>query len=290
MGEHIPVMQEEVRKSFEGMSVTHKLHFDGTFGRGGHARMMLEQYPDLRVIACDQDADAVEFARSSFAEFIESGRLQIHRGKFSDLEKYTDKNFETMLLDLGVSSPQLDQADRGFSFMHEGPLDMRMDQRLEVTAADIVNGWSEKELIELFQEYGEVRSPYRVVKAIIHDRKTEPFTQTRQLAGMIERVAGWHRKGFNPATQYFMALRLQVNQELEELKEGLNTLVQRLTPGGRLTVITFHSLEDRIVKQFFKNNELGGSLHKKVIQPTDEEIKINFRSRSAKLRIFERAT
>ncbi len=264
------------------------IHLDATFGRGGHTRMVLEQFPECSVIACDQDADAIAYGEQHFAPYIESRRLQLVRSNFSQVTETVQSIFHTVLMDLGVSSPQLDQAERGFSFQHDGPLDMRMDQRLKYSAADIINSWSESELNDLFKEFGEIRSPYRVVRAVVHDRKTDPFTSTLQLAGLIARVEGWRKKGFHPATQFFMALRLQVNQELTELKTGLDRLVPRLVPGGRMAVITFHSLEDRIVKNDFKMHELGRPLFKKVITPTIQETKSNSRARSAKLRVFER--
>jgi 16S rRNA (cytosine1402-N4)-methyltransferase len=194
-----------------------------------------------------------------------------------------------MLLDLGVSSPQLDVAERGFSFYHDGPLDMRMDQRREQSAADVVNNIDEDDLTELFKTLGEIPRPYKVVRAIVHDRKTEPFTTTRQLASMIERVEGWSRKGHHPATRYFMALRLYVNRELELLEQALPDLIAGLNDQGRLAVITFHSLEDRIVKNFFKTHaELGKPVNKKVIIAKWPERKSNPRARSAKLRVFQR--
>ena len=153
----------------------------------------------------------------------------------------------------------------------------------------IINESPEQELIRIFQEYGEVRSPFRVVRAIVHDRKTKPYKTTKELAGLIERVEGWKRKGFHPATLFFQGLRLAVNQELESVENALPELIKGLKPGGRLTVITFHSLEDRIVKNVFKNSDMGQPVHKKVIVPTREEEVSNPRARSAKLRIFERS-
>jgi 16S rRNA (cytosine1402-N4)-methyltransferase len=165
-----------------------------------------------------------------------------------------------------------------------------MDLTQDFTAQDILNRYSEDELIRVFKQLGEVRSPYRVVRAILHDRVHRPYLNTRDFAGMIERVDGWRKKGVHPATQYFLALRLEVNQELEAIRVGLRALVSGLKPGGRLAVLTFHSLEDRIVKWIFKDEfkQLGCPLFKKVIEPTQEEVRQNPRSRSAKLRVFER--
>ena len=167
-----------------------------------------------------------------------------------------------------------------------------MNRAQELTASDIVNTWDEEELIEVFQKYGEVRSPYKIVKAILLDRKTKPFESTIDLAGMIERVAGWRRKGKHPATQYFLGLRLVVNQELEQTAECLPLMIKALSPGGIIVVLTFHSLEDRIVKRYFKEADkvmsLGRRLNNKVVIATDEEQKGNPRSRSAKLRAFQK--
>lgn len=193
-------------------------------------------------------------------------------------------------MDLGVSSPQLDDPERGFSFYHDGPLDMRMDPTQGTSAQEIVNTWTEVGLQRVFMELGEIPRPHRVVKAILQDRREKPFTTTSQLSQLIERVEGWRKKGRHPATQYFLALRLLVNEELDGLKESLPLLMEKaLRPGGRLLVITFHSLEDRIVKNIFKDRkDLGVPVNKKVIVPSREEILENPRSRSAKLRVFSR--
>lgn len=290
MVQHIPVLLHEVLEKTE-CSIEPKLYLDCTFGRGGHASEIMKKYPNIRVDGIDQDHQAHEEALQNFKSEMEAGRLKMHRCNFMELEvsDFPSNSYDLILADLGVSSPQYDQAERGFSFYHDGPLDMRMDQRKEITAADIINGWSEEDLMHLFKTYGEHRNPYKVVKAIVHDRKEQAYTSTRQLASMIERVEGWRKKGSHPATKFFMALRLEVNQELEPLENCLEVLVQKLNPGGRLLVITFHSLEDRIVKHKFKAlKEYGNIINKKVIQASDEEIKLNPRSRTAKLRVFER--
>src|SRR5690606_8030286 len=204
-----------------------------------------------------------------FAEEIEKGRMNVVHGSFHDVKKLLpEERFDLILLDLGVSSPQLDQPERGFSFYHDGPLDMRMDPTTGPTAADIVNTWSEAELNDLFMNYGEIRRPQRVVRAIVQDRKTKPFRRTKELSGLIERVEGWRRKGHHPATTYFLALRMAVNNELQGLDECLTDLMQSLNPGGWLLIITFHSLEDRIIKYAFKESELGFPVFKKVIRPS----------------------
>jgi len=290
---HCPVMYREIVAAFLPLRGRSSLnYFDGTFGRGGHYSIISKVFKGIKAWAVDQDAEALEYARSHFSKEIQNKDLSIFRANFSEafgVSELQDQTFDLMLLDLGVSSPQLDNAYRGFSFYHEGPLDMRMNQLHELTAESIINTWSEDDLIELFKKYGEIFKPYRVVRAIVHDRKSNEFKTTRQLAGLIERVDGWKQKGMHPATKYFMALRLVVNQELEVVQESLALMVGRLKPGGRLCVITFHSLEDRIVKNGFKElSNLGASVFKKVIVPSDTECSENPRSRSSKLRIFER--
>jgi 16S rRNA (cytosine1402-N4)-methyltransferase len=265
-------------------------YLDGTFGRGGHLRALLEEYPQIKAVGLDRDIEAIEYGNRELKSWVESGRLRLVHGNYSEFESLDLGLFNLMLLDLGVSSPQLDQGPRGFSFYHEGPLDMRMNQAETRTAANIIAEESEEELARIFQSYGEIQRPHRVIRAIIHDRKTKKFETTRDLAGLIERVDGWHRKGHHPATQYFQALRIEVNQELEHLEKSLKPLVLGLKPKGRLAVLTFHSLEDRIVKNIFKSFEdLGRPVNKKVVQPEWAEAKENSRARSAKLRVFERA-
>lgn len=287
---HIPVMLEEVLETLSHVSRPPLHLLDGTFGRGGHCTALLKKYPELRATGVDRDEMAHTYAQTHYAEFMEAGRLTLWKGSYRQyIQEHPHEKFDLILLDLGVSSPQLDSAERGFSFYGDGPLDMRMGRHQKTTAADVINTWPEDELIEIFKEYGEVRSPFRVVRALVHDRKTTPFTTTSQLAGLIERVEGWRQKGRHPATQYFLALRLVVNQELEDLQEGLPLLVQALQPGGVIAVISFHSLEDRIAKVIFKDHmAVGTRLNKKVIVPSDAEEKSNPRSRSAKLRGFQK--
>jgi 16S rRNA (cytosine1402-N4)-methyltransferase len=291
---HYPVMIQEVADAFAVFRGKTGLHyFDGTFGRGGHYRVMKQLFPAMQATVMDQDAQAVEYARTHFPTQVQSGELKILHANFSQFSQQIpeplENSFDMMLLDLGVSSPQLDVAERGFSFYHDGPLDMRMNQQQALTAEVLLNTASEDQLIHIFKEYGEVYRPFRVVRAIVHDRKTQAFTTTHQLAGLIERVDGWSRKGFHPATQYFMALRLAVNSELEVVAEALLPMMKSLKDKGRLAVITFHSLEDRIVKNIFRDHkELGFPVNKKVIVPTQEECDRNSRSRSAKLRVFQK--
>lgn len=285
---HIPVLLNEIKSTFQPfVGFSRPLYLDGTFGRGGHYKELKLLIPQLQTIAFDQDPEAIKYANKYFAKEIDSGELRIIHDNFINFQKYGIEKIDMILLDLGVSSPQLDQPERGFSFYHQGPLDMRMNNSAGLTAADIIQNESEKELITLFQQLGEVRSPYRVVKAIMHDRESKPFLNTKDLSGLIERVDGWRRKGFHPATQYFMALRLAVNKELQVIKEVVPLLMEHLNSGGRMAVISFHSLEDRIIKNLFKDSlEKGSPLYKKVIQPSREEEVSNPRSRSSKLRIF----
>lgn len=290
--DHQPVLLYEILESFWSLahdSRKNLRYFDGTFGRGGHYRAIKAMAPRLKALVMDQDLEAEKYLKEEFKTEVEQGELLFEFGNFSQFSESKQGRFDMMLLDLGVSSPQLDQGHRGFSFYHPGPLDMRMNQQLETTAADILNQYSEKDLVHLFQHYGEIYKPYRVVRALVHDRKEKPWSETQEFAQLIERVDGWRKKGVHPATQYFMGLRLAVNQELEVLEEALPKMAQALNPGGRLAVISFHSLEDRIVKNTFKSlKHLGEPTHKKIIVASEDEQKRNSRSRSAKLRVFER--
>lgn len=288
--EHEPVLLQEVLGAFYPLrNHPHPHYFDGTFGRGGHYSAVKFLIPQLHASVTDQDLRAIEFGKENFRTEVEKGQLKFYHLNFAQFSEQTDEMFDMILLDLGVSSPQLDQGDRGFSFYHDGPLDMRMNQQQGLTAEMIINTASEEELVRLFKEYGEIHRPFRVVKAIVNDRKTKAFQSTQQLAGLIERVDGWQVKGFHPATKYFMALRLAVNSELEVVAEAIPRFIKKLNPKGRIAVISFHSLEDRIVKNIFRASEgLGRIVTKKVIVPTQEECDRNPRSRSAKLRVFER--
>lgn len=294
--DHVPVLLKQVTDLLwpeENNSLLQKnpseiRYFDGTFGRGGHYQAMKNLIPNLTALVCDQDLDAVEFAKQKFQTEVQSGRLLVQHANFSQFSSEKWGTFDIMLLDLGVSSPQLDQSHRGFSFYGDGPLDMRMNTTTGATAEMIINESSEEDLIRIFQNLGEVRSPYRVVRAIVNDRKTTPYKTTLQLSQLIERVEGWRKKGFHPATLYFQGLRLAVNQELDVLSDTLPELMKALNPQGRLGVLTFHSLEDRIVKNIFKNSDLGKPVNKKVVIAEREEQVSNVRSRSAKLRVFER--
>jgi 16S rRNA (cytosine1402-N4)-methyltransferase len=288
---HIPVLLNEVVDSYASLKEKKDLvYFDGTFGRGGHFEAIQKNYNIKNSYIADQDLDAIANAKQNWNKLIEEKKLETFHGSFLDFARQNTNKLDMILLDLGVSSPQVDQAERGFSFNKDGPLDMRMNQNASKSAADLINELHPDELMHIFKTYGEVPNPYHVVKAINQDRVLKPYTTTLQLAGLIERVDGWQKKGFNPATQYFMALRLVVNQELEILQEAIPLFIDQLQDGGLFSIITFHSLEDRIVKNLFKDTEVGFLKNKKVIVPSEEECRINVRARSAKLRIFQKGT
>ena len=270
---------------------------DATFGRGGHTQMIFQHQAHLSVIAMDCDISAVQWGLKHIQPLFPKNLNLFHSNfhQYSVLRKkcfpnfIKNEGFDIIIVDLGPSSPQLDQKERGFSVYKDGPLDMRMDRTQHFSAADIINTWSEKELKNLFCTYGEIYNSDSVIKAILRTRKGQPFQRTRKLSGLIEKEVGWRRKGFHPASKYFLALRLKVNNELDGLKTALPEMIQSLNIKGRLFVLTFHSLEDRIVKNIFKaNQQLGYLVNKKVIRPCRDEIKRNPRARSAKMRVFEK--
>ena len=282
---------------------------DGTVGGGGHAAAILAaSSPTGWLSGCDRDGVAVEATSKRLAEKF-AGRFEIRRGNFSELADWiAEKSCDGVLLDLGVSSPQLDSAERGFSFQNDGPLDMRMDDQQKLSAADLVNDLGAEELAKIFWEFGDERDSRRFAKAIVHDRAPRKFETTKQLADLIERLAPRHGKKSHPATKVFQALRIAVNDEIGSLKRGLEAAVKILKPGGRLAVITFHSLEDRIVKEFGREKtrdytfsgevdvpELRRSrvpelkwVSRKAILPGEIELRENPRARSAQLRVLEK--
>jgi 16S rRNA (cytosine1402-N4)-methyltransferase len=284
------------------------LHADGTIGAAGHAAaILLASSPTGRLVGCDRDEAAIEAARVRLAEF--AGRFEIRQGNFAGMAEWIPPgSCDSVLLDLGVSSPQLDQAERGFSFQQDGPLDMRMNRRDSLTAADLVNGSSAEELANIFFELGGERDSRRFARAIVHERETRRFETTRQLAELIERLSPRHGRKTHPATKLFQALRLAVNDEVGSLKSGLAAAFTILKPGGRLAVITFHSLEDRIVKNFgqagARDYTFPGTVDmpelrqprqpelrlvtRKALKPSEEEVAVNPRSRSAQLRVMEK--
>lgn len=296
---HIPVLLDDIVEHFAGIESQSPYFLDGTFGRGGHTCALLEKKSELKVVGIDQDLDAIEYGQRNFTELIEQKRLKLLHMNFEQVSEFKEKvlaasegqKFCGILLDLGVSSPQLDEAERGFSFYHSGPLDMRMNQDQILDAAEIVNTFSKEELVEIFRHYGEIRSPHKVVDRIIEFRREKEFTTTEELSLLIEKADGWRKKGHHPATNYFLALRLVVNRELEVVENAIPHMMDLLDEGGRLFVITFHSLEDRITKNLFKDlkdQNVGFWVNKKVIQASWNEKKKNPRARSAKLRIFQK--
>lgn len=282
------------------------LWVDGTVGLGGHAAAILRaSAPGGRLIGIDRDESALEAARERLAEF--AGRFELRHGNFSEVT-IERGSCDGVLLDLGVSSPQLDQAERGFSFQQEGPLDMRMDRRQRVTAAELVNGWDERELAKIFRELGDEPQAMRFARAIARDRERERFETTAQLARLIERLSPRRGSKRHPATRVFQALRIAVNDEGRSLESGLAAACTCLRTGGRIAVITFHSLEDRIVKEFGREKTRDYTfdgdvdvpelrrpaapemkwVQRKAIQPGEKEVRENPRARSAQLRVLER--
>lgn len=307
---HIPVLLNEIIDAFSGVNLNH--YIDGTLGAGGHAEAVLADHPELKTfIGIDQDKDALEIAKVRLETGFPDRSLFFVSGNFSELKKHIELaipkcQFDGILVDLGVSSMQLDRQERGFSFMREGPLDMRMNQKTGITAADIVNTWDEKALADLFFQYGEEKQSRKAARAICIERELQPFETTLQLSTCIEKNIKRIKYDIHPATKIFQALRIAVNGELDRLETFLPQAIESLRKGGRLAVITFHSLEDRIVKQRFayyasdkeSTSGIGGMflekeptikiLTRKPIEAGEEEVKRNPRSRSAKLRVIEK--
>lgn len=283
---HKPVMLQEVLAMFSERVLQYVL--DGTCGAGGHAQAILEAHPEIvQYVACDQDPTALQLASQQLKPY--ENKVMFHRCNFSN-PPATPAAFDAILLDIGVSSMQLDEAARGFSFMRDGPLDMRMDPDGDLTAADIVNRYDRLSLETVFREFGEESYARKIADAIVEKRRRQPFTTTGELSKLIAMVIPYRGK-LHPATKVFQALRIAVNAELDVLKRSIPVLANRLAPHGRLCILTFHSLEDRIVKETFRNlsKEDGWSLvSKKAIQPTRVETAKNPRSRSAKLRGLEK--
>jgi 16S rRNA (cytosine1402-N4)-methyltransferase len=300
---HRPVL---VRESVELLAPrAGSLVVDATCGGGGHTAEILRTGAD--VLALDQDPDAIEFASEKLAEY--GGRVTLVQANFRETEKVLDElgivGIGGALLDLGVSSRQLENSRRGFSVVRQGPLDMRMDPRRELTAATIVNSYSEEDLTRIFRELGEEPAARRIASQLVKLRKATPFQDTLQLAKAIEKIV-WRHGRRHPATQVFQALRMEVNDELNTLAEGLAALTKRLESGARIAVITFHSLEDRIVKNFFRDRSREWLdkpewpeprrnpdytlrlVTDKPIEPGENEQRNNPRSRSAKLRVAEK--
>jgi len=290
---HVPVMLQECLEFYRPLHL--KNFFDATLGMGGHAEKLLAGHEEIeRYLGCDQDDDALEIAKKRLFRWKDKVRLK--RGDFSWLDQYQTEEgipcFDGILFDVGISSMQLDRKERGFSFRFEAPLDMRMDQLQNLTAQKVVNEYSEKELGRIFREFGEERFWKKIAKKIVEMRKKQKITTTKQLAQIVERIVA-RRGKLHPATRIFQALRICVNDELNRLEKALQKAISSLCIGGRIVVISFHSLEDRIVKILFQKYSRGKNpfLHlvtKKPIRPTFQEIKKNPRSRSAIMRCAEK--
>ena len=304
--EHISVLSQEV-VDFAPESTQTIL--DCTLGGGGHSKRLLEKFPDAKLYGIDRDKLALKAAVKRLKTYEEQTRLS--QARFSELPTFFTKQggplFDYILADIGLSSEQLVRPERGFSFLQEGPLDMRMDpDRQQITAAYLVNNSSEHELLKILRNYGEGRFARKIVGTILAVRETKPFETTRQLAQLVGKVIPkrLQKQGFNPATLTFQALRIAVNNELQELSVLLDQVPARLKPNGRLSIITFHSLEDRIVKHQFRKWEnpcvcptdlpycicgekpLGRVLTRRPVKTSKNEVADNPRSRSAHLRVF----
>ncbi len=305
---HIPVMLDEC---LEGLITDPSgIYVDGTLGNGGHSGAILERLEDGgMLIGFDRDVDAIERVK----ERLKTGlgkRVELVHDNYANMAVQLDRlgidKVQGLLLDLGVSSFQLDMAERGFSFQHDGPIDMRMDQTCGQTAADLVNTADERELADIIYRYGEDRASRRIARAVVEARAKVRIETTAQLAGIIERAKGGRKgKKIHPATKTFQALRMAVNDELASIEQVLEQMVGRVAEGGRIVVLTFHSLEDRLVKQFINRHvpreeslQQGGVrriyeeppvkwIWKKPLKASEEEQTINPRSRSAKLRVVE---
>ncbi|CCQ89370.1 S-adenosyl-L-methionine-dependent methyltransferase mraW [Nitrospina gracilis 3/211] len=308
VGYHTPVLLEEVLHYIEPKNK--RLIVDGTLGDGGHTQAMLDAGPTLRVLGIDRDTEALERARQRLATYKE--RVILVHGSFSEvksiLARQNERAMDGILLDFGVSSRQLDVAERGFSFRFDGPLDMRMDRSQEgPTAADLLETLSDFELEQIFRKYGEEKRPRQLVRLIRKAQGSHPIKTTFELSQILSSAAKPSRKPrIHPATKAFQALRIAVNRELDHIQKALEDAIDCLAPGGRMVVISFHSLEDRIVKDFFRTEAKGcicppkapvcvcgrksrlKVLTRRVVKPSTLEVERNPRASSAKLRAAER--
>lgn len=301
--EHIPVMLAE---AVEGLAMKQDgIYLDGTFGRGGHAREILRRLSPLgRLLLMDRDPQAIAAARAGFSG---DERVLLHHGNFAELAEWnaTAGGLDGVLLDLGVSSPQLDDPARGFSFQADAPLDMRMDTTRGESAAEFLVRADEREIADVLWHFGEERMSRRIARAIVIRRREAPIATTGELAELVARAVGRREPGKHPATRSFQALRIAVNGELDALEKGLNGALERLKPGGRLAVISFHSLEDRAVKHFIRDNANPAPPPRRGLPPPSQgtpplravgaaqfpgevELAANPRARSAVLRVAER--
>ena len=303
--EHTPVLLNEC---IEGLCVKPDgTYVDGTLGRGGHSKEIAARLTTGRLIAIDRDADAITQAREILSEFAD--RISFVQGNFADVSEILgDMQADGMLFDFGVSSPQLDDAPRGFSYMHDAPLDMRMDKRDALTAFELVNNWPEERLRKIFYEYGEEKYTNMIARAIVRKREDKPINTTFELNGVITAAlpAKARREKQHPSKRVFQALRIAVNDELGSIQRMLESAPDKLKPGGRICVISFHSLEDRLVKNAYASRVNGcvcakdapvcvcgfvptlKLITKKPIGPGAAELEENPRARSAKLRIAEK--
>jgi 16S rRNA (cytosine1402-N4)-methyltransferase len=280
------------------------VYLDGTFGRGGHARGMLEALgPDGRLLLTDKDPDAIAFAEAHFGA---DPRVSIYHGSFADMRGWDKaaQGLDGVLFDLGVSSPQLDVAERGFSFRQDGPLDMRMNTQAGQSAAQWLAKASEKDITEVLWQYGEEKLSRKIARVIVEKRQQQPFTRTAQLAECIAGIVGRGDGKIHPATRSFQAIRIFINRELDDLESGLQAAHDLLKPGGRLAVISFHSLEDRIVKQFIAKHAKAPAGNRRrpdveaftasliditgALKAGAAELRDNPRARSAVLRVAEK--
>ncbi len=287
---HVPVMLQEVLKGLQ--PVPGKVFLDGTVGHGGHAAALMAACDGkATLVGMDRDEDALRIAHERLLAFGDRVLLAHNSYQYFDrvLEEAELPGVDGILLDLGVSSRQLDDADRGFSFQHDGPLDMRMDTDQDLSAADIVNQWPQDRLADLIYDYGEERLSRRYARAICEARQQDPITRTQQLATIILKANP--RKGYqriHPATRTFQALRIAVNHELDELDAFLDKFLDYLNPAGRIAILAYHSLEDRRVKQAFRQAKQAGTLDvltKRPLTAGEAEVADNPRARSAKLRL-----
>ena len=303
---HVPVLLDPV---IAGLNLREDgLYIDGTFGRGGHSLAILNRLGDAgRLLAIDRDPQAIATAADALKS---DPRFELTQGEFSELKEYAIKRnllgkVDGLLLDLGVSSPQLDEAERGFSFQSDGPLDMRMDPTSGSSAADWLANVKERDLRKVLFEFGEERFAARIARAIVAARAVQPIRRTAELAKIVSEAVPSRGQKRHPATKTFQAIRIRVNDELQQLEQVLRASTDLLRPGGRLCVISFHSLEDRRVKRFMREASRVAApwrglpeipeehrppfrLIGKMISATDEEIEMNVRSRSARLRVAER--
>ncbi len=288
---HKPVLLNEVLHFLEPKK--NGIYLDATLGLGGHSEAILKNFQNIKLlVGMDWDEEALDLAKKRLAQF--KDKTSFYLANFKDLnmilEEENIEGFDGILMDLGLSSYQLDQSGRGFSFMRDEPLDMRMDRSGTVLASDMINKLPEERLEKLIRFYGEEPWAKKIAKEIVKKRGEKPILSTSQLANIVKEAIPkkFHPRKIHPATKTFQAIRIAINREFENLTTGLEKAVDALKPDGRILVISFHSLEDRIVKHFFKKNSQLEIITKKPIRPTKEEITKNPRARSAKLRVAQK--